>query len=120
MFENQRVGISSPFHARNVVLVRIAGDLHPLCFPADGRHDTDANGGILCSGLRVGNLSDCGINAEPRIRDASLDSVRRSRVIDQGEVLDLARIKLPVGNALAVWAPAKSVAYVELFFVDPV
>ena len=36
------------------------------------------------------------------------------------KISDAARIKLPVGDALAVRAPAERVSKIELFFIHPV
>ena len=84
------------------------------------RHDADANEGILGSRLRVRYLLERGINAGSRVRNASFYSVGCSSVIDEGKILDVTRIELPVGNSLAVRTPAESVPKKELLFINPI
>ena len=48
------------------------------------------------------------------------ERVERVGVVDQQEVAHAARVELPVGDALAVRAPAEPVAHAQLFLVHPV
>jgi hypothetical protein len=52
--------------------------------------------------------------------DRNRERVQRIGVVDEQEVTHTVRVELPVGDALAVRAPAEAVAHAQLFFVSPV
>src|SRR5688500_4484296 len=53
LLSDHLVGISGPFHARQVVVARIARNFHPLRRAAIGVHDADARRGVHLAGFRI-------------------------------------------------------------------
>ena len=106
LLENDLVGVAGPFHERDVVIARVAGDFQPARLSAGGRDDADPAGGVGFADLGILDRVDAGI--------------KRVGVVDQGKLANARGIELPVGDRLSVRAPAEAVAQAELFLVDPV
>src|ERR1700751_1803906 len=115
-----RVASRGPFHARDVIFARVAGDGHPAGFAALRANHSDAHGGIRSAGNRIRNIKNRGIHAESGIGEAGYDFFRRAEIVEEFENSDVAGVELPVGDAATVGTPAKGVAEVEFFFVHPV
>ncbi len=105
LLDRERAAVE-PLQARKIRIPRIARGPHPRRLAARGADDPDAHGGIRGPGLGV--------------RDRRDRRVERGRVVDEREDPDAGRVELPVGDALAVGAPAEAVADAEFLFVDPV
>ena len=103
----QFLRIAGPIHARDVeVGAGVAGNVHPEGLASARRDDADAAGRVPFARLRVG--------------EGLRDRVGSARVVEQRELLDAARVELPVRDLLAVGAPPPAVAAEELFLVDPI
>src|SRR5258707_1494654 len=94
-----------PFHARDVVVARIARDGDPLGRATSSADDADARGGVGLPRLGILDLDDVG--------------VQRVGGVVQRKVLHAGGIELPVGYRLAVRAPAPAVLESAFLFVEP-
>ena len=106
LLNEQLFTITGPLHAYQVVLARVAGNIHPLCFAATGRHDTNTHSGVSFTDFRVRKLFK--------------RRVQLVGVIDHGKHRRAFGIELPVGNVLPVRAPAETVTQEEFFLIHPV
>ena len=95
-----------PVHAEQIILPRIARNLHPLRLSAGDADDSHAHRRILGARLRVGKLHQF--------------RIERFRVVDDGVLLDAAFIQLPERDVLSVRRPAERIAQIEFLFVHPV
>jgi len=83
-------------------------------------HYAHTHGRVRSAGNRVGDIENRRIAAQSRIRKACDDFMRSAEVVNQRKNLHTARVELPVSDVTPVGAPAKSVADVQFFFIDPV
>src|ERR1700722_9385070 len=120
MLDGEVVLICGPMHARDVIVARGAGDLHPASGAAGDVHHANAHGGIRGSGNWVGDIDDRRIAAETGIRKPSYYFAWGTEIVNEEKNLHAGSVKLPIGDVTAVRAPAKAVADVQLLFVNPV
>ncbi len=120
MLDGEFVGICGPVHASDVIVTRVAGNLHPSRGTAGDVHDSDTHGGIRSTGNGIGDIENRRIAAEAGIGEAGYDFARGAEVVDQTKDLYTGGVELPVGDVTAVGTPAKSIANVEFFFVNPI
>ena len=99
-------GIRDPLHPDDVVLPWISGNLQP------SRRSTG------CSN----NAHPCGrvLLAGPGIPDRDHLRIEPSRRVQHRIIRHTRRLDLPVGDRVAIGAPAESVVEEQLFFIDPV
>ena len=97
---------SRPFHARQVVVPRVAVDLQPRGGAAVRAHDARRDRGI--GRPRLGVLDRDGVGVEG------------VGVVDQRESAHASHVEVPIGELRAVGGPAEAVPQVELLLVDPV
>src|ERR1700722_454043 len=110
MLDGEVVRICSPIHAGDVIVARVAGDLHPASRAARDVHNTHPHGGIRGAGNWVRDIDDRRIAAETGIGKPSDDFAWRTKVVNQAKNLHASRVKLPIGDVTAIRAPAKAVA----------
>ena len=107
IFGGDLAGVGDPVHVGNVVLAGITGEFEP---GDDGWlidiDDADAHGAVGRAGLGI--MIGAG------------DGNGTGGFVDESPLLDAGLIELPESDGAGIGAPAKAVADVELFFVDPV
>ena len=106
VLDDELGGGRRPVHPRGIMVALVVGEPEPARRAARGRDDADLGGAVGGARLRVLH------------RDG--EAVERVRVVDHQEVADAAGVEAPVGDVLAVGAPAEAVAEAELLLVDPV
>ena len=97
---------SRPFHARQVVVPRVAVDLQPRRGAAVRADHARRDRGIRRSRFRVLDRDGVGVEGVG--------------VVDQGEGAHAGHVEVPIGDLRAVRRPPEPVPQVELLLVDPV
>ena len=104
--EDDLLRAGRPLHPGDVVLAGIARERDPAGLPPLGADHPHAAGGVA--------LADLGVGEAPESR------VEPGDVVDQAELAHALGVDLPVGDPLAVGAPAEAAAQPQLLLVHPV
>ena len=106
LLDDDLIRTRGPFHSRQIVVARVAGNVEPERLAAGSANDPYLRRGIHLAGLGIRKRSDHWIES--------------ARIIHQVKLFDAFGIELPISDLLAVRAPAKTVATKQLFFVNPI
>ena len=106
LLNDDLVRIRGPFHARQVVVARVTGNIEPTSGAAGCGYHPDARGGICLARLRI--------------REGSDDGIETGRIVNEQHFLHAVSVELPVSNVLTVGTPAEAVPAEQLFFIDPI
>ncbi|MCG3120704.1 MAG: hypothetical protein ALAOOOJD_03532 [bacterium] len=106
MLQDDFFRVGGPFHARDVIVARVAGDVNPARFTATRADHTDAAGGIRGADLRILHGND--------------ERIKRVGVVDQQKIAHARGIQLPISNRLAVGTPAPTITQIEFFLIHPI
>src|SRR5580700_2264754 len=117
---DQLLRIFGPFHAGEVVVARVAGNVEPASVTAGCINHAHANGRIYGARNRVRNIQQRRISAEAGIGKTGDDFAWRAKIVNERKDANATRIELPVSDPPAVGTPAETIAQGELFFVDPI
>src|ERR1700722_18592312 len=117
---DQLLRIFGPFHAGEVVVARVAGNVEPASVTAGCINHAHANGRIYGARNRVRNIQQRRISAEAGIGKTGDDFAWRAKIVNERKDANATRIELPVSYPPAVGTPAETIAQGELFFVDPI
>ena len=106
LLDEQLVASGYKFHAGNVVVARITGNLDPGSRSSGCWKIAHFDRRVRTAGFRIREMQDCRVDGIHVI-----DDVEHSRSF---------RVALPVGDILSVRAPAETVAAGKFFFIHPV
>ena len=106
LLDKQFVAFGNEVHAGDVVVARVAGDIHPSRRASGSRDIADLHGRVGRARLRIGEMQD--------------SRVEGIYIINNIEDACAFRVALPISDVFPIRTPAETVAASELFLIDPV